>query len=125
MITNIFLDKIWQSAHRKKIKYRAGNRYTPELNVDLPIADIFDGISRTENFYISIRKHFGKLNREFSHVSSKYENEEIQKTYQSLQREISQLSRLLHKLKEYNTNDIPWVKINQRGANFGRSFWPR
>lgn len=123
MAKNRFLDKKWQNSHLKKIKERAGNRYTPELNVDLPIADIFNGISRTENFYISIRKHFGKLNREFSHVSSKYENEEIQKTYQSLQREISQLSKLLHKLKEYNTNDIPWIKINQRAQKAEDVVW--
>jgi len=123
MARNRLLDKKWQNTHLKRIKERAGNRYTPKLNVDLPIADIFDGISRTENFYISIRKHFGKLNREFSHVSSNYENEEIKETCQSLQREISHLSELLHKLKEYNTNDIPWAKINQRAQKAEDIVW--
>ncbi len=94
MPKNRFLDKKWQKSHLKKVKERAGTRYTPELNVDLPIADIFDGISRTENFYISIRKHYGKLNREFGRVSQKYENEEIQKTYKVLKGELSQLSKL-------------------------------
>ena len=106
MPKNRFLDKQWQKSHLKKIKERAGNRYTPELNVDLPIADIFDGISRTESFYVSIRKHYGKLNREFGRVSQKYQNEETQRTYKVLKNEISQLSKLLDKLKEYNTREI-------------------
>lgn len=114
MAKNRFLDKSWQDTHLKKIKERAGNRYTPELNVDLPIAEIFDGISRTENFYISIRKHHGKLNREFSCVSSKYEDEETQKIYKTLLREITSVSKFLEKLKEYNTDIIPWAKINRR-----------
>jgi ribosome-associated translation inhibitor RaiA len=84
MAKNKFLDKKWQKVHLKKIKERAGNRYTPELNIDLPIADIFDGISRTESFYTAIRGHYGRLNRKFSRVSQKYENEEIQKLYKNL-----------------------------------------
>jgi len=123
MSKNRFLDKKWQKSHLKKIKERAGSRYTPELNVDLPIADIFDGISRTENFYISIRKHYGKLNREFGRVSQKYENEEIQKTYKVLKNEISQLSKLLDKLKEYNTREISWDKINRWAKKASESLW--
>jgi len=123
MPKNRFLDKKWQKSHLKKIKERAGTRYTPELNVNLPIADIFDGISRTEKFYISIRKHYGKLNREFGRVSQKYENEEIQKTYKAFRGEISQLSKLLDILKEYNTGKIPWDKINSRTQKASEMLW--
>lgn len=123
MSKNRFLDKKWQKSHLKKIKESAGNRYTPELNVELPIADIFDGISRTENFYISIRKHYGKLNREFGRVSQKYENEEIQRNYKILKNEIFQLSKLLDKLKEYNTREISWVRINSRTKKASESLW--
>lgn len=112
MERNIFLDKGWQNTHLRKIREQAGSRYTPELNVDLPIAEIFDGISRTESFYTSIRKHYGKLNREFNRLSSKYENSEIQKTYNAFKHDISPLSKLLGSIKYYNTKDIPWIKIN-------------
>src|SRR5690606_9328357 len=123
MTKNRLLDKKWQKSHLKKIKERAGNRYTPELNVDLPIADIFDGISRTEDFYVSIRKHYGKLNREFGRVSQKYENEDIQKTYKVLKGEISQLSKLLGKFKKYDTGKIPWNKINTRAKKASEVLW--
>ncbi|UCB57639.1 MAG: ATP-binding protein [Candidatus Omnitrophota bacterium] len=114
MRRNIFLNKKWQLGHLKKVKERAGNRYTPELNVNLPISEIFDGLSRTEDFYISIRKHYGKLNRDFRRVSLKYENKELQKIYKNLWEEMSRLLKLLYKLKEYTTRKIPWVKINKR-----------
>jgi hypothetical protein len=123
MAQNRFLDKKWQSAHLKKIKERAGNRYTPELNVDLPIAEIFDGISRTENFYISIRKHYGKLNHEFERVSGKYENNTAQKLYEDLKGEISQLSKTLIEIKSYDTKKIPWDNINRQAENANKILW--
>lgn len=113
MAQNRFLEKRWQSTHLGKIKERAGNRYTPKLNVTLPIGEIFDGISRTENFYTSIREHYGKLNRELRRVPSRYENKELQKTYNALNHKISRLTILLGNLKEYNTEEIPWSKINR------------
>jgi len=123
MTRNRFLDKAWQKTHLKRIKQRAGNRYTPELNVDLPIAEIFDGISRTDNFYILIRKHYGKLNREFNRVSPKYDDKETQKIYQILQREIFSLSKLLGKLKKYNANTIPWLTISQHTQKAKEIIW--
>ncbi len=123
MARNIFSDKKWQKSHLKEIKKRAGNRYRPELNVDLPIMEVFAGISRTENFYISIRKHYGKLNREFSHVFQKYENEEFQKLYKTLKSEISQLSKLLDGLKEYNTRKILWAEISKRTKKAREILW--
>lgn len=123
MAQNKFLNKKWQGAYLKKIKERAGNRYTPELNVDLPIAEIFDGISRTENFYISIRKHYGKLSREFSRVSKKYENNNAQKLYQNLKGEISQLSKILDKIKQYDTKKIPWDRVSERTKKANKILW--
>lgn len=109
---NIFLDKEWQNTHLTKIKRSAGNRYIPRLNVNLPIAEIFDGISRTEKFYTEIRSHYGKLNREFTRVASKYKNREIQQDYNNLKREIFKLLKILRSVKEYNTKRIPWHKVN-------------
>ncbi|QSR86961.1 ATP-binding protein [Candidatus Methylacidiphilum infernorum] len=114
MARNRFLNKEWQENHLKKIKNRAGPRYSTELNVDLPIAEIFDGISRTKTFYYSIREHYGKLNREFRRVPEKYENSEAQKLYNDLKSEISQLSQSLDKIKSYDTEPIPWNQIKKR-----------
>jgi DNA replication protein DnaC len=123
MALNRFIDKKWQNIHLKTIKQRAGNRYTLELNVNLPISEIFDGISRTKNFYTSIRKHNGKLNREFNYVSRKYENREIQKIYKSLRSNILQLSKFLDNLKEYNNRKIHWDKISRLTKKANGILW--
>ena len=120
---NRFLDKRWQNVHLKKIKKLAGNRYTPELNVELPIAKIFDGISRTENFYSSIRKHYGKLNREFNRISQKYDNYDVKKLYKNFKSEIVQLSKILNHLKEYDTEKISWDKIYKRAKKAIEILW--
>jgi len=123
MARNRFLTKRWQEEHLKLIKNRAGHRYTPELNVDLPIAEIFDGMSRTKNFYNSIRKHYGKLNREFCRVSGKYENRNVQKLYKNLKGEISQLSKTLSKIKSYETKQIPWNQIHKQAQKANGMLW--
>lgn len=108
------LDREWQDSHILKIKNRAENRYTPELNVNLPISHIFDGLSRTEKFYSSIRKHYGVLSRKFAYVSQEYNNQEIQGIYDILKKEISELFTYLSVLKQYNTEQIPWGEINKQ-----------
>jgi chromosomal replication initiation ATPase DnaA len=123
MARNRFLDKEWQEKHIKKIKNLAGPRYSPELNVDIPIAEIFDGISRTKTFYYSTREQYGKLNRTFSCISEKYENSEDQKLYNDLKIEISQLSQTLDKIKSYDTEPIPWNQINKLTQKANQILW--
>lgn len=123
MASNIFLDKNWQKLHITKIKNKAGPRYTPELNVELPIVEIFDGISRTKYFYCSICEHYGKLTRAFGNVSRKYENHEAQELYKNIKTEFSQLSKTLSKIKSYDTKRIPWDQINKRIQKTNEILW--
>jgi hypothetical protein len=50
----------WFGYQLNRAKENAGARYTPELNVDLPIARVFDGLYRTKAFFQGI----GKLQNE-------------------------------------------------------------
>jgi len=112
-------NQTWQLSHLEKIKNLAGTRYTPKLNVELPISEIFDGISRTENFYHSIRQHFGKFSREFKRVSSEYDKKRTQKLYDKLEDEVKCLLNLLNNIKDFNTSHIPWknIKTHAQRAN--------
>lgn len=122
-MTKKFLEKDWLTSHAKKIREKAGPRYTPELNVDLPISDVFDGLCRTKDFYISIRKHYGKLQREFFGVSDKYQNKITQKAYNNFSKEILELLKLLKPIKEYSTEDINWNKIGSLSKKSNRLSW--
>lgn len=106
-----FLDKNWLDSHFRQVKNKAKNRYTPKLNIDLPISEAFDGIGRTKNFYYSIRTHFGKLKREFRNVSSKYDSKKVQRLYNGYSKLIFELLCILEKVKEYDTKVIPWWEI--------------
>ncbi len=113
----------WYKKHLTQIKQKAGARYTPELNINLPISEIFDGISRTENFYISIREKYGELLREFRYVTSKYEDVELQKAYDEIKKEADSLFKLIEKIKEYNTVQIPWDKMQNKTKALKDQLW--
>jgi len=120
MPKNRFLEKNWGNLHLRKIKQAAKHRYTPELNVTLPISEVFDGISRTEKFYTSIRERYGKLSREFTRARFSYEDKETQKLYQNFCYEVSSVLKLLGKIKDYNAIKIPWetiYRITQKANN--------
>ena len=107
----IFFNEEWHRAHVEKIKKRAGPRYTPELNIDLPIVEIFDGLVRNKQFYNSIRKHYGIIKQNFNNISQDYKNKETTKVYGNLKENIFKLLESLSVLKEYNTKKIPWNLI--------------
>jgi hypothetical protein len=44
----------WFANHIKEVTENAGDRYTPELDVNLPIARIFEGLGRTSEFFTEI-----------------------------------------------------------------------
>lgn len=103
----------WGATHFQHIKKIAGARYTPKLNVQLPISRIFEGISRSADFYFEIRTHSGKLKRTFLGISSKYSNNQLQEAYQKFSEPGLRLIKKLCDIKEYNSNLIPWEEINE------------
>lgn len=106
-----FLSKEWSEKHLEDIKNKAGKRYSPELNIELPISEIFDGLGRTKFFYIKIRSHYGKLSRRFKSISNLYENKRIQPVFNSYSRYVRIILDILQKIKNYDTGKIPWNKI--------------
>ena len=123
MSSNSFINTIWATKHLNDVKIKAGPRYVFELNVELPILEIFDGISRTSEFYHSIRKHYGQLIKALKNISSRYDVEELQRLYGKLQKEIKQLSDILQSLGDYNTNPIPWNDIKRRAQKTKEITW--
>lgn len=108
---NIFLNKHWQEAHLKEIKDHAGARYTPKLNVRLPISEIFEGLGRTPDFYSSILEHYGKLNRAFHNAEPRQSDENILSQFRAVSDNILQLINLLSNQKQFNVCPIYWENI--------------
>lgn len=112
-----------QVEHLKQITKKAGPRYTAKLNVELPISEIFDGISRTEAFYKDIRIHYGKLLRSFKSLKAQYEDKNIQDKYNIAKEELRLLLEILQTIKEYDTIIIQWEKINKDTETIQESLW--
>ena len=54
---------VWFERRLQEATADAGTRYTPELNVDLPIAKLFDGLGRTERFLDDFRSVQGRIRK--------------------------------------------------------------
>ena len=119
----IFFNEEWHRAHVEKIKKRAGPRYTPELNIDLPIVEIFDGLVRSKKFYNSIRENYGIIKSNFNNISQDYKNQETTKVYENLKENIFKLLASLSVLKEYNTKKISWDLIHDQSIKTRDMIW--
>ena len=118
-----FLSRTWNNAHLRQIREKAGKRYSPELNIELPISEIFNGLTRSKQFYHSIRKHYGKLRSAFGLISSPYESKDLQKTYSGLSRVITAILDTLSSIKGYNTTVVPWEKVKRCAARGEEISW--
>lgn len=54
----------WLKGRLAEAIKNVGPRYTPALDIDLPLARLFDGLSRTRSFYGSIEDAIGKVRRQ-------------------------------------------------------------
>jgi len=61
-----------------------GGRYTPELNFELPISQIFDGLSRNENFKEHVNNKIDKLFEKFRAINFDIKNEELINQYSGI-----------------------------------------
>jgi hypothetical protein len=62
------LSRKWCSNHVDVAVSNAGPRYTPDLNVELPIAHIFDGLGRTPRFVRNMLLLRGEIKKAFANV---------------------------------------------------------
>lgn len=58
-------DGAWFSARLEEALSTAGPRYTPEINVDLPIAREFDAFGRTDSFFKIVKSHGRQIRESF------------------------------------------------------------
>jgi hypothetical protein len=66
-----FLGQHWFEDHIREVVANAGDRYTPEVSVDLPIALLFDGLGRTPALFAQIDLLHKKLREAFRYLPSK------------------------------------------------------
>lgn len=61
-----YLGPVWFERRIKETVASIGPKYSPGLNVQLPISDLFDGLSRSEGFFARFRRAYGNVGRAWS-----------------------------------------------------------
>jgi hypothetical protein len=106
-----FLSEAWFSAHIHEVAANAGDRYTPELNVELPIAQVFEGLGRTPAFFSSLDSHLrsiGKALRQLplTKIVAISETDAL-----SVKENTEKLLRLLGTMQNHNWEQLPFADL--------------
>lgn len=99
----LFSQTWFQSRLEESIK-NVGPRYTPEVNVELPIAKIFDGLGRTQDFFRRLRT----IQHQIQKFSSKatHTEEEARLASEKLKDRIEKILIFFDELDEKSINTI-------------------
>lgn len=101
----------WSAQHLSSITSKAGERYSPRLNIGTSTSELFDDMSRSKIFYTNVRKKYGNLIREFRRIDANHESETLQEHYNNVASKFSTLLETIGAIKEYSTATIPWDSI--------------
>ncbi|SHE90141.1 NACHT domain-containing protein [Dysgonomonas macrotermitis] len=89
-----------------------GARYSKELNFELPIAKIFDGLSRDKDFKTQHDTKYNKLLENYRKIRIAIDNDTIKTLVKQLDEEIKKI-RILYESIEFLNNDlISYDKLN-------------
>jgi len=101
----------------------AGPRYSPELNVDLPINSLFDGLGRTTMFFNKIKENIGKIKREYNLSKSKKALEVVSKDYKKIDISVNKIINFLNKLDNIGNRKINFDKLEKIISNTLDESW--
>ena len=102
----------------------AGPRYTPEVNVDLDVGFVFDGLGRTEAFEERLGKRVAALRRATPSLSVRYDGPEPPRRLRSavvrIASEVDVLTRDLGQMSARGTSTIDWTPYIEKADDVER-----
>ena len=101
----------WFRQRLNEVIAAVGPRYTPELNVELPISEVFEGLSRSPAFFERFQEAYGEIGKAWSkgflHEIENHAPEQMKSLYQ-------QLDQVLKTAKRYDhsgMDSIDWSEM--------------
>jgi hypothetical protein len=107
-----FFSKQWFEHRIEEAISCVGPRYTPELNIELPIANLFDGLGRTSRFYTQIRDLYVETARSYKKIRSNKAKRQSREEFESLHNVISELLSILENIKKGDMKQIEWKNLD-------------
>ncbi len=98
-----------------------GKRYTPELNFELDIAKVFDGLARDEHFKKQLEEVYDKMLMGVDEMMRYASNDVIKKQLDLILEEKKHLQRIYDTMKLESMNQVPFEHINKICTNIDSS----
>jgi hypothetical protein len=105
-----FTDEWFEIKNRESIN-ALRNRYTPKLNFELPIASIFDGLSRDTKFEEQVHSYYKKLLKGHRKLRIDIANDEIKALVKELNSLISQFKIVYEEITFIGNDKIPFDQL--------------
>ncbi|RLB34230.1 MAG: ATP-binding protein, partial [Deltaproteobacteria bacterium] len=118
------LSQQWFKNRIEEAVANVGPRYTPELNVELPIARLFDGLGRTPDFYTQVKELCGKIRATSNKARSRKALEVAKDEFESLQEVISKVLSIANSIEDAEIAPIDWDyidKLAQKSMDLSRN----
>jgi len=101
----------WFERHLEQSIKQAGPRYTSALNVELPVAEVFDGLGRTPGFVNRIKVHVRDLKRSFEKLHLQNKDFYTEQEAVEFRKMFSELLSLLDEITYSVIKMFPWEEI--------------
>lgn len=110
----------WFESQIKPNIANVGERYSPVINFELPIAMTFDGLARTQEFFDRFENQFTEIKKSFDKANTTKANELLTEKYRLLNDLLKKLSQLIFEKREDFSNLLNLEDIKAKcleGAN--------
>ena len=105
-----FTDDWFEIKNRESIN-ALGNRYTPEINFDLPIVNVFDGFSRDKNFEKQTHAFFRKTLDKYGNHWNFNQTDEIKLVFKELTDKVNNFKLFYKKLRLIGNEKLPVTNL--------------
>ncbi len=117
------LSQKWFEDRLEEAVVNVGPRYTPELNVELPVARLFDGLGRTSSFFDPVRVLSGKIRRRYPRTEPRAKEEVDHRLFDSLRQNVTQLLSCIEGIEKSEVSPIDWQSMGRLAAESAEIAW--
>lgn len=111
-----FFSNTWFSKLVDESVVAAGPRYTPEIDVHLPIAQLFDGLGRTDEFFNRIKLNLREVKNALRRMHFRGFEQEVEQAGIALQESTQKLITEAIVIQSSPIALLPWDKITNLAA---------
>ena len=94
-----------------------GPRYTPELNVKLPLSEVFEGVSRSRLFFERFQEAYGDIGKALSKGSLKVIVEQAPEQVERLYKKLGQIIETAKNYDQPGMEQINWSLMEHQAAD--------